>query len=187
MSNNILMGAFNNEFLMGDGNWEIHFNKQSQEVFALLKNHIHEEIWILTGPGSFIGTRSVLSFVNGFTFNTTTQIKGFNILMDIIPHMIPLIHMPTNKNILYFFQEVERFYYCIYDEDLKKRNYFLISKEELILLKHEKELFIIGNDAMANLQIDLNFKNLYSTISNLVKHGKNYNFEALEYCGKFVI
>lgn len=183
----ILIGSFNNRFVIGGKDWHLNFDKNNKEIFNIMKQFNPKEVWIMTGPGSFIGTRSVTAFSLGFTFNTNIIVRGFNMLIDLLPFMSRNHENIQKHKMLYFIQELHRFYYCIYEEDLNNRNFFLLSEEELKNLKYNHDLYIIGNDQLADLSIVLNFNNCFEIIDNLLKTNLNqeYIFKSLEYCGKF--
>lgn len=188
-----LISVIDNRFFIGKKNWFISFQKEVQEMFDLIKYHNNSnEIWIISGPGSFTGTRSIVSFVKGFTFDTKIIIKSFNILVDVIPFFFKQNYFNKNidfnkKNVLYFFQESDRFFYCIYHENLSKRKFFLLDKKNIYLLKEKNDLILIGNSDLADYEIPFCFKICYKTISSFIKEYKNDKFilSELEYCDKF--
>jgi hypothetical protein len=181
MDNYILLGALQGKFFLSNKDVNINFNKNSQEIFQMVKDFNIEELWVITGPGSFIATRSVVAFVLGYTFNTSITLKGFNILLD----LIPIMSSTKDRNKLYIFNELNRFFYCIYEKDLLKRDFFLLSSEELEI--HKNNYYLVGNHEIAHEIININPCILYEII--LANKNKILTFEriTLEYCGKFLI
>jgi tRNA A37 threonylcarbamoyladenosine modification protein TsaB len=188
MQQKILMASLNNKFIIGGKSWCLYFDRYNQELFYILKQYKIDELWIITGPGSFIGTRSIAAFALGFTFATPISLKGFNILMDILPVLSIFSINKITQRVLYFFQELERFFYCIYKDDLNKRIFFLLSLEEFKNLKYNQDIFTVGNHSLGDAHLHLNFKNSYEVIEKLLADkNKTFNFNGLEYCGKFLI
>jgi hypothetical protein len=176
----ILFGNINEKFFIFNGNFSISFNKNYQEIFCILNNFNISELWILTGPSSFIATRSILAFSLGYVFNTSITLKGFNILID----LLPLMSIGKNSNKLFFVNELNRFFYCIKEEDLTKRSFFLLSYEEF--MNYKNNYFLIGNHPEAHENIILNESILFNIIKDNVNI-KNISEIKIEYCGKFII
>jgi hypothetical protein len=180
--NNILLGPLKGEFFLCNFNLNIQFNKYSQEIFHMVKNFNLEEIWVLTGPGSFIGTRSVVAFTLGYTYGTSIVLKGFNILLDLIPLMSK---SNSKKEKLYVFNELNRFFYCIYEKDLIKREFFLLTLEELYTYK--EKFYIVGNHEIGHEVIIIEANILYNFIFKNKERIHSFEKITLEYAGKFLI
>ena len=90
-----------------------------------------------------------------------------------------------NTNKLYIFNELNRFFYCIYEKDLLKRDYFLLSLEELE--NYKNNYYLVGNHEIAHEIINITPSILYELI--LINQNKILTFKkiTLEYCGKFLI
>ena len=183
MGKNILLGAIKGGFFLSNEEINIEFNKTSQEIFTMIKNFQLEELWVITGPGSFVGTRSVVAFLLGYTFATNILLKGFNILLDIIPLMS--VNEATNKEKIYFFNELNRFFYCIHEKDLPKREFFLLSLEEFEA--YTDKYYLIGNHEKAHEIIHVEPFILYEFIKNNKDKITSFEKITLEYCGKFLI
>lgn len=179
---NILLGTIKGEFFLSNSNLNIKFNKFSQEIFTMVKNFTLNELWVITGPGSFVATRTIVSFALGYTFSTNIILKGFNILLDIIPLMS---NTQQENEKLYFFNELNRFFYCVYEKNLKTRDFFLLSFEELE--NYKSKYYLVGNHEIANEFIHIESYELYKFILNNLKKIHYFNKITLEYCGKFLI
>jgi hypothetical protein len=180
----ILFGNINGKFFIYSNYFYISFNKNCQRIFHMLNNFNISELWVLTGPGSFIGTRSVLAFSLGYTFNTEIKLMGFNILID----LLPLLTNNKNSNKLFFINELDRFFYCIKEEDLKSRNFFLLSYDQLINYKNTH--YLLGNHSIAHENIKIDEEVLFEIIDNIMdknSFSNDINEVKIEYCGKFAI
>lgn len=176
MWSKILFSYFNNKFFIGNNLWYLEFDKNQKEIWTLIKNISDKKIFITTGPGGFVSNRSQLSFCLGFTFNTLIKINYYNILLDIYPNIYI-----SKKNILYFFQESNRFFYCIFKNDLSTRKFFLLSLEKFLEINSNN--FTVGNSSFASYEIKLDFFFLYNSIINCKK--KNLNEFLIDYCDEF--
>ena len=184
---NLLIGALNNYFFLINEDIDINFNKTSTNVFNLIKHYYLEELWVLTGPGSFVGTRSAVSFALGYTFNSKIQLKGFNVLLDLIPLIYNdflMLEKTSSKEILFFFNELNRFFYCIYEKDLINRKFFLLSYEELE--KYKDIYYLVGNHSISHIHLPINKSILYNLIKKYINNLSETSIQ-LEYCGKFLI
>lgn len=183
MTNSLLIGALKGDFFLSNDKLNIQFNKDNQEIFQMVKNFNLKELWVITGPGSFVGTRSVVAFCLGYTFSSNIILKGFNILLDLIPLMYS--DQIITKEKLYIFNELNRFFYCIYEKDLKKRDFFLLSFGELEAYK--EKYYMIGNHEICHKIITIEPYELYKFISNNINKILINEKITLEYCGKFLI
>jgi hypothetical protein len=184
----ILITANDNRFIIGNKNLYISFTKESQEIFSIIKQYNTSELFIITAPGSFVGIRNIVSFCLGFSFQTTISLKSFNILVDILPY----IYICQQKDtvclpILYFWQELNRFFYCIYADNLNTRVFFLLSYMELINIKEKNNYFFVGNHVLADYYIQINFFDCFHYIKLLLaNHQRSYTFSTLEYCDSYI-
>ncbi|OED45457.1 hypothetical protein AB836_00985 [Rickettsiales bacterium (ex Bugula neritina AB1)] len=168
----IFISFIKSNYYIGGKDWYISFH-YSIDMLETIKDFIENvtEIWVTTGPGSFISNRSILAFLKGIVIiKKSIKLYNYNILN--------LIYENKNNH-LYFFVELDRFVY--YKEENK---IYLTYLDKFI--QHLKKInkISIGNHIIAQKFIDINFFFLFSLIENKKSYLKSST--NIEYCDKFI-
>lgn len=169
----IFISSLNNYYYIGGENWFISFD-YSLDLFCIIQDFLSniEEIWITTGPGSFISNRSILSFVKGIiAIKKHIKLYAFDILANLLY---------INDNNIYFYVELDRFVYYI-ENDMTHFTYL----QEFLEYKQKICKNLIGNHIIAHEQLNINFFFLFNKIK-LRKLTEKSSMN-IKYCDKFSI
>jgi len=180
---NGLLGNWNNKFHIGTKNWHMNFDKYNQELF-ILANSWNGNYFVTTGPGGFMGTRSIIAFLLGFTLYSNKTLYGFNLLLDILPVIYPSNIDKKHKKIIYIYQDLNRFFYAVDEDNLKTRKFNLLSPNEVeLLLLDAHDYHLVGNWDKCHVIIPLDFYTILKTIEFLYSKDKEkYLFNKIDYC-----
>lgn len=183
MNSRGLLGTWNNRFYIGNRDWSIEFDKYNQELFNLLKM-INGDIFFTTGPGSFIGTRSIVSFLMGYNLYNTHNIYGFNLLLDLLPFLWNLQSKPmSDKEVVYIYEDINRFFYISRQKDIQNRTFTLLSLVEVEKLINNNNYHIVTNWNRTPGYIDMNFQTIFRAMEQIYSQNTKVYYNYIEYNG----